>query len=125
MIVMSLPASPDQLEREVQRLEQSLEQLAERAVASGSLYAMEVSELGYTALRHDGEAWQVLRRGAYEFPDNISMIATDVRIDEDRDEAKLILLDPIGMPPRGKLTLFDGERQQELAYRRIAEEIER
>ena len=115
VIVMTLPEPESALESEAARLEQTMQSLANQAVMTGAVHALDIDETGYTPVRWQAGEWLDLG-GIHALPEPMRLELVEEENARGRpnpDAPVLIVFDPAGVPAKGEVQLFArfGSRQ--------------
>lgn len=122
VIVMTLPEPESALKAEATRLERTMQTLANQAVMTGSVHALDVEETGYTPVRWQAGEWLDLG-GIHALPDDMRLQLVpdaDARGRPDPDAPVLIVFDPAGVPAKGVLELFARFGSQQISANQTA-----
>ncbi|MFN3312253.1 MAG: prepilin-type N-terminal cleavage/methylation domain-containing protein [Hyphomonas sp.] len=125
MIVLTM-VPPDPARTEFERVRQSVEAVAERAVISGTPSGIRFSETGYEPVIWQGGEWRAIPRQARTLPSGVSLTLRDDsrtrRTGPDDKDWPGIIFDPLGHTTTAELTVRHG--RQELTLSLTADGVE-
>ena len=115
-IMMTLPRQPSGLDREIARLEGTIDRLAGQAIASGEVHALRLTQTGYVAEAWRNEGWSPLNRSAHTLPQSVQVsVAEKPRGSEPAKTWPDIVMDTTGIVTARDLVLRDGAGEYRLA----------
>lgn len=115
-IMMTLPRQPSGLDREIARLEGTIDRLAGQAIASGEVHALRLTEAGYVAEAWRNDDWSPLRNSVHTLPASIRVsVAERPSASEPAKTWPDIVMDTTGIVTARDLVIRDGAGEYRLA----------
>lgn len=118
LVVLSLPGRSSVVQEESLRLERAIDDLADRAVLTGDLHALELSPRQYEALRWVQGDWIPINGGERDLPDQIILSVSGEASD---DDIWRLIFEPSGVPFNASI-LIQG-RDDERRIERVRDDV--
>lgn len=111
IIVMALPERQSVLQAEAARLEQTIDRLEKRAVLTGAVHALELSQNSYRVTRLLEGSWTSIPQFEHDLPGDVLV---ELPGQNAKDAGWRLLFDPVGVPADTRISLIDGNARMDI-----------